>query len=90
MKGVIFENKKLRESFMQEILTAADDAQFRIELQKYINDPYNDMMVYPPTQEQMFNLSYQHPTERVIEYVKCDVQDKVIENNYSKVEQEEK
>jgi len=26
MKGVIFENKKLRESFMQEILTAADDA----------------------------------------------------------------
>jgi hypothetical protein len=29
MRGVIFDQKRLRESFMQEILTAADDAIYR-------------------------------------------------------------
>ena len=73
MKGVIFEKKKLRESFMQEILTAADDAQFRIELQKYINDPYQNMLINPPTPEQAYDMDYKHPIERIIEYVKCDI-----------------
>lgn len=32
MKGVIFERKMLRESFMQELLKAADNAAFRQSL----------------------------------------------------------
>ena len=37
MKGVIFEKKKLRESFMQEILNASVNANYRTGLQNYIN-----------------------------------------------------
>ncbi len=32
MKGVVYEGKKLRISFMQEILKSADDASYRIAL----------------------------------------------------------
>ena len=38
MKGVIYDQKKLRESFMQEILNAADSATYRLALQDYIID----------------------------------------------------
>lgn len=37
MIGVIFERKMLRESFMQELLKAADNAAFRQSLQSYLN-----------------------------------------------------
>mmetsp|Transcript_483 Transcript_483/g.484 ORF Transcript_483/g.484 Transcript_483/m.484 type:complete len:85 (+) Transcript_483:674-928(+) len=37
MKSVIFHKKRLRESFMQEILNAADNAEYRTELQAYLN-----------------------------------------------------
>ena len=37
MKGVIFQNKKLRESFMQEILIAADNATYKVALEEFIN-----------------------------------------------------
>jgi len=40
MKGVIFEKKKLRESFMQEILNSSDSAAFRPSLEKYINQQH--------------------------------------------------
>lgn len=40
IKGVIFERKMLRESFMQEILNAAEQSTYRIYLQKYINQPF--------------------------------------------------
>ena len=79
MKGVIFENKKLRESFMQEILTAADNAQFKIEIEKYINNPNNNMLIYKNVEEIGFH------KERVIEYVRCDMSDKILENDHQKV-----
>lgn len=41
MKGVIYDQKKLRESFMQEILNAADSATYRLALEKYVID--NDL-----------------------------------------------
>ena len=37
MKGVIFQKKKLRESFMQEILNAQDSASYRLALQAHVN-----------------------------------------------------
>lgn len=37
MKGVIFQKKKLRESFMQEILNAQDSASYRLALEAHIN-----------------------------------------------------
>ena len=37
MKGVIFSEKILRESFMQEILLSADRSTYRTSLQNYIN-----------------------------------------------------
>jgi len=43
MKGVIFKKKKLRESFMQEILCAAEDSEFEIAMQSYLKQ--NDMTV---------------------------------------------
>ena len=38
MKGVIYEKKKLRESFMQEVLNATDNASFRSALEQYIRE----------------------------------------------------
>ena len=38
VKGVIFEGKKLRESFMQEVLNSADQASYRNLLERYINE----------------------------------------------------
>ena len=36
MKGVVFQEMKLRESFMQEILNAADTASYRNALETFI------------------------------------------------------
>ena len=44
------------------------------------------MLIFPPKPEQMQDHTYKHPIERVIEYVKCDIQDKILENDYLKVE----
>jgi len=38
MRGLIYQKKRLRESFMQEILNAADSAIYRIALEKHIVD----------------------------------------------------
>ena len=43
MKGVIFEKKKVRQSFLQEILNAADNSSYRNALEKYIK--YNRFSV---------------------------------------------
>ena len=53
MIGVIFEQKMLRESFMQELLKAADNAAFRQSLQFYLNA--NDMTVRGYFQNQIGN-----------------------------------
>jgi len=45
MKGVIYEKKKLRESFMQEILNATDNASFRSALEQYIRE---NGLAFPP------------------------------------------
>ena len=36
MRGLIYQKKRLRESFMQEILNAADSATYRLALEKHI------------------------------------------------------
>lgn len=36
MRGVIFEQKKLRESFMQEILKAQENAVYKSSLEEYL------------------------------------------------------
>lgn len=41
MKGVIFEKKKLRDSFMQEILNSGQKTTYMLELEKYLNDEEN-------------------------------------------------
>lgn len=43
MRGVIFKKQKLRESFMQEILKASEEAEFENALQYYIN--HNDLTI---------------------------------------------
>lgn len=63
IKGVIFENKKLRESFMQEILNAADNATFRNNLEQYLN---RQQMVIPEDGEFQ---TY----ERIIEISRVDI-----------------
>jgi len=37
IKGTIFEKKLLRDSFMQEIISASDNAAYRLALTKYLN-----------------------------------------------------
>jgi len=46
MKGVIFEKKMLRESFMQEVLKASDNAAFRQSLQYYLNQNGKTVRAY--------------------------------------------
>lgn len=43
MKGVVFEKKKLRESFLQEILNASGNASFANAIEVYINQ--NNMTI---------------------------------------------
>lgn len=44
MRSVVFDKKMLRESFMQEILIAAENARLRINLQKFLKN--NSYSVY--------------------------------------------
>jgi len=75
MKGVIFENKKLRESFMQEILNAADSASYRSSLEKYINNQHLTIAIalgFPPDDPEALK------NERVTEYSEVDINTNVI------------
>lgn len=38
MKGVVYENRRLRPSFVQEILSASDESKFKKNLEKYLNE----------------------------------------------------
>lgn len=38
MKGVVYEKKKLRESYLQEILKAMEDSSYKIAIEDYIFD----------------------------------------------------
>lgn len=73
MKGVIFEKKKLRESFMQEILNAADNAAYRQALQYYLNQ--NGMTVQNswPLNNPMAGKVKRQERIIVISFVDCNI-----------------
>ena len=71
MKGLVFEKKKLRESFMQEILIASESSNFKNSLERYMNE--NELhcrRYFPETNPEEF-LEPMH--ERIIEYATVDV-----------------
>jgi len=49
MKGVVYHKKKLRESFMQEILNASVSAQFGNSIELYINR--NNLTIYKSSKD---------------------------------------
>lgn len=70
MKGVIFENKKLRESFMQEILNSAQNATYRVGLEQYLNQNELHCREYFAEKGTVF----ENPIhERIIEFAWVDV-----------------
>lgn len=75
MKGVVYERKKLRESFLQEILNAQSQANFANALEVYINRRKMTIFEKKEVQE---NKVYDYPKyknrfERVIQYANLDV-----------------
>ena len=85
MKGVIFEKKKLRESFMQEILNSAENATFKNSLEIYMNQNEMHCRKYFGEKGEVF----EHPIyERIIEFAQVDVNYKYVqrENEFHKVE----
>jgi hypothetical protein len=76
MKGVVYHKKKLRESFMQEILNASVSAQFGNSIELYINR--NNLTIYKSSKD------YQNPLsedryERIIIFSPVDVNRTLIE-----------
>jgi hypothetical protein len=76
MRGVIFKKQKLRESFMQEVLKAAEAAEYENALQLYIN--HNDLTV-----GRYFESSHAH-WERLFVLSYVDMINTVIEVNESR------
>jgi hypothetical protein len=76
MKGVIFENKKLRESFMQEILNSAQNATYKTCLEKELNLNELHCRQYFAEKDQVFEAPIH---ERVIEYSLVDVNFKFLQ-----------
>ena len=46
LKGVIYDEKRIRPSFVQEILSASDKSKFKRNLEKYINDNHLTVECY--------------------------------------------
>ena len=76
MKGVIFENKKLRESFMQEILNSAQNTTYKTSLEKELNLNELHVRQYFSAKDQVFEAPIH---ERVIEYSLVDVNFKFLQ-----------
>ena len=75
IKGVIFEKKQLRESFMQEILNASDNASLRVCLEAYIN--IQDMSV--PEFNPETGMLEKNDHERIIEMSVVDMNNSIFE-----------
>ena len=71
MKGLVFEKKKLRESFMQEMLIASESSNFKNSLEKYMNENELHCRRYFPETNPEDLLEPMH--ERIIEYATVDV-----------------
>jgi len=83
MRGVVYEKKKLRESFLQEILNAQSQANFANALENYINT--NDMTIYEKDKAQYSDAKYHNRYERVIQYANLDVNRTMIDFYEEKV-----
>jgi hypothetical protein len=75
MKGVVYEGKKLRESFLQEILNAQSQANFANALEVYINQRKMTIFEKKEVRENKAydNSKYKNRYERVIQYTLLDV-----------------
>ena len=77
MKGVIFQKKKLRESFMQEILNAQDSASYRLALEAHINSGIKPKQT--DLKSGIVDPNYAKKYERIINFNAADINDRPVD-----------
>ena len=75
MRNVIFENKSLRESFMQEVLISSSVSNYRTNLEKYLNANHITVNNYRPS----VTGELCRKNIRIIEISKSEINIKVVE-----------
>lgn len=79
MKGVIFENMCLRDSFMQEILDSAEQCEYKIALQTYLK--INKISIEKPPDGELMDWNERYL--RIIEFFKVDLNLTIISDDDS-------
>lgn len=90
MKGVIYEQKRIRPSFVQEILTASEQSKFKRNLEKYLNDNKLTIESYYRAMDKKTDKDHHHKPkhqyERIINLNHVDINDIHVYSTHKKKE----